>query len=113
VRALLVSRSQTFYSWLIPTLTLSVSPVFATTFTVTSTAGSGAGTLRAALVNIQNGDTINFNVVTRATITLASELASSNGISPRDRIWWPRRACASRIDQNEAGWILPCSGGHR
>ena len=42
------------------------------TITVTNTNDSGAGSLRQALANANNGDTINFSVTTPATITLTS-----------------------------------------
>lgn len=54
----------------------------ANTITVTSTADSGAGTLRAALASATNGDTINFSLTTPARITLTTgELVVSNSIS--------------------------------
>ena len=53
-------------------LTWSVVPVSAATLTVTSTADSGAGSLRAALGSAANGDTINFTV--SGTIQLLSNL---------------------------------------
>lgn len=53
----------------------------ATTLTVISTADSGAGTLRAALANAGNGDTINFSVAMPAMITLSNELVVSQNVS--------------------------------
>lgn len=47
-------------------------PSLATTYTVTSTADSGPGSLRAALGMAANGDTINFSFTYPATITLTS-----------------------------------------
>ena len=47
-------------------------PSWATTYTVTSTADSGTGSLRAALAMAANGDTINFSLTYPATITLTS-----------------------------------------
>ena len=46
----------------------------AATITVTSTADSGGGSLRAALASAGNGDTINFSLTTPATITLTTGL---------------------------------------
>lgn len=51
---------------------LSISGAGAATLLVTSTADSGAGSLRAAIASATNGDTIQFQV--GGTITLASEL---------------------------------------
>src|SRR5690348_4562428 len=42
------------------------------TITVTNTNDSGAGSLRQALADAHDGDTINFSVTTPATITLTS-----------------------------------------
>jgi hypothetical protein len=54
----------------------------AATITVTSTADSGAGTLRAALASAADGDTINFAVSLPATITLSTgELVVSNSVT--------------------------------
>jgi Abnormal spindle-like microcephaly-assoc'd, ASPM-SPD-2-Hydin len=47
-------------------------PIWATTYTVTSTTDSGTGSLRAALGVASNGDMINFNLTYPATITLTS-----------------------------------------
>ena len=47
-------------------------PSWATTYTVTSTADSGTGSLRAALGMAATGDTINFSLTYPATITLTS-----------------------------------------
>ncbi len=47
-------------------------PSVATTRTVTSTADSGSGSLRAVLGVAQSGDTINFSLTYPATITLTS-----------------------------------------
>ncbi len=47
-------------------------PSWATTYTVTSTADSGTGSLRGALGMAANGDTINFSLTYPATITLTS-----------------------------------------
>jgi len=43
-------------------LTWGVAPVSAATLTVNTTADSGAGSLREAITNAVNGDTIVFNV---------------------------------------------------
>ena len=53
---------------------LSAIPAWATTWTVTSNADSGAGTLREAMNSAQSGDTITFGFSTPTTITLASTL---------------------------------------
>jgi hypothetical protein len=47
-------------------------PTVATTWTVTSKADSGTGTLRGALRSAASGDTINFSLTYPATITLTS-----------------------------------------
>ncbi len=60
-------------SLLIPVLVLGAAlPSLATTYTVTSTADSGTGSLRAAIGMAANGDMINFNLTYPATITLTS-----------------------------------------
>ncbi|NMC54009.1 MAG: hypothetical protein GYA48_10285, partial [Chloroflexi bacterium] len=46
----------------------------AATLTVTSTANSGAGTLRQAIADAADGDTISFSLTTPATITLTSQI---------------------------------------
>src|SRR5439155_4207189 len=54
----------------------------AATITVTTTADTGAGSLRAALASATNGDTINFSLTTPAKITLTNgQLFVSNSIS--------------------------------
>jgi hypothetical protein len=54
----------------------------AATITVTNTADSGAGTLRAALASANNGDTINFVLPAPAKITLTSgELLVSKNVN--------------------------------
>jgi predicted outer membrane repeat protein len=49
-------------------------PARAATITVTSTANTGAGTLRQALIDAAAGDTIDFNLTYPATITVTSTL---------------------------------------
>ena len=44
----------------------------AATITVTSTADSGPGTLRQAIIDAASGDTINFSLPASSTITLTS-----------------------------------------
>lgn len=62
-------------------ITASVN-LHAATLTVTNSADSGAGTLRAALVSANNGDTINFSLPTPAKITLTSgELLVTKNVS--------------------------------
>jgi hypothetical protein len=69
-------------SALLGAATCSVQVVHASTITVSSTANSGAGTLRTALASVANGDTIIFSVATPATITLTTgELVVSNNVS--------------------------------
>lgn len=58
-------------------LLFSVS-AHAATITVTSSADSGAGTLRQALADAANGDVITFNLAYPATINLSSQLALMN-----------------------------------
>ncbi|MGO9649056.1 MAG: hypothetical protein ACLPOO_13485, partial [Terriglobales bacterium] len=58
---------------------LSVIPASATTYTVTSLADSGAGSLRDAIANAVSGDTINFSVT--GTITLASTLTINTSLT--------------------------------
>ena len=50
----------------------SLQNAHAATITVTNTNDSGAGSLRQALADANDGDTINFSVATPATITLTS-----------------------------------------
>lgn len=50
-------------------LTFGPLPAMAATHTVTSLADSGAGTLRQALIDANNGDTINFSVTGAITLT--------------------------------------------
>src|SRR6266545_4051431 len=51
---------------------ISVSSAYAATITVTSTADSGMGSLRQALADANDGDTINFDAAVSGTITLTS-----------------------------------------
>lgn len=57
---------------------LAVQPAGANTITVTSTADSGAGTLRAALASAANGDTINLSVTGTITLTNGELLVTRN-----------------------------------
>src|ERR1043166_2405843 len=50
----------------------------AATITVTSTADSGTGTLRAALTNVANGDTIDFSIAGSITLTNGELLVTNN-----------------------------------
>jgi hypothetical protein len=52
--------------------TANMQSVQAATVTVTNTNDSGAGSLRQALVDASDGDTIDFSITTPATITLSS-----------------------------------------
>ena len=60
-------------------LTWGVAPVSAATLTVNTTADSGAGSLREAITNAVNGDTIVFS--TSGTITLTSQLTISQNLT--------------------------------
>jgi len=63
---------------------LGLQTVGAATITVTNTADSGPGTLRAALFSATDGDTIDFAMLTPARITLTSgELVVSSGLTIR------------------------------
>src|SRR6185369_8844707 len=50
----------------------------AATITVTSAADNGPGTLRAALTNVANGDTINFSITGTITLTNGELLVTNN-----------------------------------
>jgi hypothetical protein len=56
-------------------LTLACTVANAATLTVTSNADSGAGTLRQAISDAADNDTINFNIVGSDTIVIASQLS--------------------------------------
>ena len=60
-------------------LATAALPSSAAAVTVTSNADGGSGSLRAALANASDGDTIDFTLTTPATITLASELVAVQG----------------------------------
>jgi len=60
-------------------LVVAVSPGFSQTRIVTSLADSGAGTLRQAVSDAQNGDTIGFAVT--GTITLSSQISIDKDIT--------------------------------
>lgn len=60
---------------------LALLPASGSTLTVTNTNDSGSGSLRAALAAAAPGDTINFNVTSPATITLASSLTVSTNVT--------------------------------
>jgi hypothetical protein len=53
----------------------------AATLTVTSTADSGAGSLRSAIASASSSDTISFNLTYPATITLSSTLVISTNLT--------------------------------
>ncbi|NTV52920.1 MAG: hypothetical protein HGA76_07920, partial [Candidatus Firestonebacteria bacterium] len=55
--------------------------VWAATITVTSTADSGAGTLRQAIATAASGDTIRFSLTYPAVITLSSSLAINKNLT--------------------------------
>src|SRR5881392_509410 len=61
-----------FLTTLLCAASASMQLVHAATITVTNTNDSGAGSLRQALADANDGDTINFSVTTPATITLTS-----------------------------------------
>ncbi len=56
-------------------------PAFSATQTVSSTADSGAGSLRLAITNATAGDTVVFNLTYPATITLSSTLSIAKNLS--------------------------------
>ncbi|HEV2385930.1 MAG TPA: choice-of-anchor Q domain-containing protein [Candidatus Acidoferrales bacterium] len=60
---------------------LAASPVFGSTFTVTNTNDSGAGSLRDAIATASDGDTINFSLPYPATITVLSPLTVSHVVN--------------------------------
>src|SRR5690349_8204528 len=63
-------------------LVFSLGGAKAATLTVTSTADSGAGSLRQAILDAASGDTINFALPSNSTITLATaELAISKSLT--------------------------------
>lgn len=53
---------------------LSASATLGSTFTVTNTNDSGAGSLREAVAFAANGDTINFSLAFPATIALSTPI---------------------------------------
>src|SRR5438093_327501 len=60
----------------------TVQSAHAATITVTNTNDSGVGSLRQALADANDGDTIDFSVATPATITLTSgELVVNKSIT--------------------------------
>jgi hypothetical protein len=69
-----------FISALMSTAFVSLSSNHAATITVTNTNDSGPGSLRQALADANNGDTVNFSVT--GTITLTSgELLLDKGVN--------------------------------
>jgi hypothetical protein len=98
-------------TWVMATLIgglslLSTAPATmrAATITVTTTADSGAGTLRAALASAANGDTIDATGVT-GTILLTSGTLFANGVT----ILGPGPANLA-VDGNAAGRVFYISG---
>lgn len=68
--------------WFLGAWVLSVVSAQAATITVTSSADSGAGTLRQAIADSADGGTINFSSsLSGATITLASTLTLAKGLT--------------------------------
>jgi alpha-tubulin suppressor-like RCC1 family protein len=74
------TRSFKLAAWVMLAV-FSAIPAFAATWTVTSLADSGAGSLRAAITSAASGDTINFSLTYPATITLASTLTISQNLT--------------------------------
>ncbi len=70
----LAKTSKSVWSGLVMLILLSAPPVFGSTFTVTNSNDSGAGSLRGAIASAASGDTINFNLHLPATITVATPL---------------------------------------
>jgi len=62
-------------------LLLSAVRIFGATITVTSTADSGPGSLRAAIASAANGDTINFSLEYPATILLHTPLTLGQSVT--------------------------------
>jgi hypothetical protein len=81
-------------------------PALCSTFTVTNTADSGAGSLRSAIASAAPGDTINFSLVYPATITLSSTLRISTSVT----ISGPG-ANNLAISGNNAAGVLYVTGG--
>ncbi len=73
-------------AWVLPALIAVLNLIAAgrvtaqITITVTSTADSGAGTLRAALASAANGDTIDASGVTGAILLTSGELLVTNSV---------------------------------
>jgi CSLREA domain-containing protein len=87
--------------------TFSLPSVHAATLTVTNTNDSGAGSLREALADASNGDTIDFSVTTPATITLTSgQLVASSSVT----ISGPG-ANLLTIDANHASRVFSVNSG--
>ncbi|MDE3169752.1 MAG: right-handed parallel beta-helix repeat-containing protein [Acidobacteriota bacterium] len=60
---------------------LMAFPALGSTITVTNTADSGAGSLRAAVASAAPGDTINFSLTYPATITLSSTIWMTTSVT--------------------------------
>src|SRR6266849_4625612 len=98
-------------SWILPALIAVLSLLAAgrataqITITVTSTADSGAGTLRAALASAANGDTIDASGVTGTILLTSGELLVTNSVT----IFGPGPANLA-VDGNAASRAFNISG---
>src|SRR6266571_1652069 len=81
VRKLLRTGMSALLPALIAVLNLIPADCEAATITVTSTADSGAGTLRAALASAANGDTIDASGVTGTILLTSGELLVTNSVT--------------------------------
>ena len=93
---------------------ISVSSAYAATITVTSTADSGMGSLRQALADANDGDTINFDAAVSGTITLTSgELLVNDSITisgPDADLLAVNGNAASRVFHISSGKTVTISG---
>src|SRR6266404_1774525 len=81
VRKLLRTGMSALLPALIAVLNLIPADCEAATITVTNTADSGAGTLRAALASAANGDTIDASGVTGTILLTSGELLVTNSVT--------------------------------
>src|SRR6266581_1742723 len=81
IRKLLRTGMSALLPALIAVLNLIPADCEAATTTVTNTADSGAGTLRAALASVANGDTIDASGVTGTILLTSDELLVTNSVT--------------------------------